>query len=363
MLAKLYKEQLPVLTAVKCQPCISVIMPFDPKMVHKTEIEHSLKLAINRVSSELSKHYDNEIAGEVFKKLMNAIAQLDYTTHKKSVAIYVSPVAEKIYYLDIPVVEKVVVDTSFEIRHIVRSKKDEHTFLVLVISAKNEKIYVGDCEKLKPVLHNRIENMLRNLPEPAANFTEPGTIKETNGIKFLHCIDNGLTSILDAYPLPLFIMATEKTLEYFKTLTKHGTNITGFIPGNFNDATESDLQKTLEPFIQNWGSVKETDLLNKLATAQNESRLAAGIYAVWTQANRKHGQLLIVEKDFNCPALKYANGETVFCNNDKKNGALITGELVDNIIEKVLENGGDVEFVDELKEYGHIALIEYYHEN
>ena len=65
-----------------------------------------------------------------------------------------------------------MVDTSFEIRHIVRSKKDEHTYLVLVISAKKEKIYVGDCEKLKPVLHNRIENMLRGLPEPVANCTE-----------------------------------------------------------------------------------------------------------------------------------------------------------------------------------------------
>lgn len=150
---------------------------------------------------------------------------------------------------------------------------------------------------------------------------------------------------------------------YFKTLTKHCTKITGFISGNFDDATESYLQKTLEPFIQNWGSVKETNLLNKLAAAHNECRLAAGIYDVWTQANHKHGQLLIVEKDFHCPALKYANGETVFCNNDKKNGGLITRELVDNIIEKVLENGGDVEFVDELKEYNHIALIEYYHES
>jgi hypothetical protein len=35
---------------------------------------------------------------------------------------------------------------------------------------------------------------------------------------------------------------------------------------------------------------------------------------------------------------------------------------VDDVIEKVLENGGDVEFVDEgvLKDYHHIALILFY---
>jgi len=34
-------------------------------------------------------------------------------------------------------------------------------------------------------------------------------------------------------------------------------------------------------------------------------------------------------------------------------------DAVDDVIEKVLENGGDVEFVDEglLKDYHHIALI------
>jgi hypothetical protein len=37
-------------------------------------------------------------------------------------------------------------------------------------------------------------------------------------------------------------------------------------------------------------------------------------------------------------------------------------DAVDDIIEKMLEYGGDVEFVDEgvLKDYDHIALIKYY---
>ena len=116
MLAKLYKEELPVLTSVKCQPCVSVIMPFDPKMVHKTEIAYSLKMAADKVSRELNKNYGNQVVVEVFNKLKNAIKHLDYTTHKQSVAIYVSPVVGKIYYLNIPVVEKVMIDTSFEIR-------------------------------------------------------------------------------------------------------------------------------------------------------------------------------------------------------------------------------------------------------
>jgi hypothetical protein len=37
-------------------------------------------------------------------------------------------------------------------------------------------------------------------------------------------------------------------------------------------------------------------------------------------------------------------------------------DAVDDVMEKVLETGGDVEFVDEgmLKDYDHIALVQYY---
>jgi len=160
----------------------------------------------------------------------------------------------------------------------------------------------------------------------------------------------------------LLVMTTEKTMGYFKKLTKHPRNITGFVHGNFDDATESDLQKALEPLIQNWESVKEKDIFNKLAAAQNERRLAVGIYDVWKQANRKHGQLLVVEKDFSCPAFVSDNGDTFFYKGDKKNSEIIARDAVGSIIEKVLENGGDVEFVDELSEYHHIALIEYNHD-
>ena len=66
-----------------------------------------------------------------------------------------------------------------------------------------------------------------------------------------------------------------------------------------------------------------------------------------------------MEKDFYCPAFVNANGETVFYNSYKKNSECIARDAVDSIIERVLENGGDVEFVEELDEYQHIALVEY----
>ena len=98
-------------------------------------------------------------------------------------------------------------------------------------------------------------------------------------------------------------------------------------------------------------------MISRIQIAQDNLKLATGIHDVWLHASRKYKQLLIVEKDFYCPAFVTEKGETIFSNGNKEN-EMIANDAVDEIIEKILDNGGDVEFVDALKDYNRIALIE-----
>jgi len=357
MLTEKYKEELSVLTSVKCQPCISVIMPFEPKMNAEAILKHSLKIVANKIKRDLHDNYVNDVAGPVFEKLENIIAHLDYTTHRKSVAIYVSPEIEKVYYLNIKVNEKAMVNTSFEIRDIVMNKKEDHEFLLLVISGKKEKLYAGSGSSLKLIVSNQTAHIERDLPEPVANFTDAQKIKETRLKNFLYYIDKQLSHILALYSFPFFVMASKKTMGYFENITKHYKNIMGFVHGNFDNATENELLKALVPQLINWKVIKERHIINRLEIAKQDLKLVTGIHDVWIQASRKHKQLLVVEKDFYCPAFVTEKGETIFSNSSETN-KMVTKDAIDDIIEKVLENGGDVEFVEDLKEYNKIALIE-----
>jgi len=356
MLAEKYKT-LSLLTAPKCQPCISVILPFEPKMTSKAAIAHSLKIAAEKIKRDLNENYIREAANAVYKKFENVIERLDYATHKKSIAIYVSPEIEKVFYLNIPVNGKVMVDTSFEIRDIVLNKKDEHEFLLLVISGKKETIYVGDGNKLKLVVSNNITHRQISLPEQVANFEDIEAIKETRLKNFLHYIDKQLSHILQIYPLPVFIMTSKKSIGYFSKITKHHKSIMGFVHGNFDDVTESELQAAVAPQLQDWKHIREMHIMNCLKIAEDNHKLTTGIHDVWMQAKRLHRQLLIVEKDFYCSAFVIKNGEIIFSNNGEEN-QMIAKDAVDDIIEKVLKNGGDVEFVNALKDYNRIALVE-----
>lgn len=79
-------------------------------------------------------------------------------------------------------------------------------------------------------------------------------------------------------------------------------------------------------------------LLQQLDDARMAGKLSMGIKAVWNTATHRQGSLLLVEEDY----------------------PFNSQEVIDDIMEKVLKAGGDVEFVQPgmLTAYQHIALVE-----
>jgi hypothetical protein len=340
-------------------------MPFEPKMGAKTEITHQLKLAVDKVEKEVKEDYPDEVAGLVILKLRNIIRSLNWSTFKKSVAIYVSPVFEKILYLDIAVKEKIIIDGSFEIRDLLYSKKEMQQYLVLVLSGKFSKVYLGSAFMFTKVKSNVPDHIaaFRNEPkEKVTNFSDPAYRKEILLKKFIHHTDQGLSFLLHAYPFPVFVMGTNKMLGYFKSITKNGKNIADYIHGNYTEMDEKELLTILKPYLDNWKKIKMESLLHQLENAAGSGKLAVGIKDVWKQASQHRGKLLIIEKNFTCAAELGCNEDMISVPSDSYNKFSYIKDAVDDVIEKVLEHGGDVEFVDDglLKDYHQISLIEHY---
>ncbi len=361
----IFQEEKKLIGAVKYLPAVSIILPFEPVMSIKSELEYKLKLSVQKVESELMKDYTMDKALPVILKLKNLVRNVNFNTHKKSVAIFVSPLIEKILYLDIPVEEKIIIDESFEIRDLVYSKKELHKYLLLVLNGKSVKIYLGNTTQFIRIVSEVPENIdayENDIPERVANFSDPSYRKEVMLGKFLHHVDIGLDILLKAYPLPLFVMATERIIGHFKKISKNEQFVIDFIHGNFEETTEAELKKTIQPYINDWKKVKQQNLLQILNTARGAKKLAFGIKEVWKAAYQKKGRLLVVEKNYMVPAQQGADPEIIYQQDFSNNNSFYIKDAVDDIIEKILENGGDVEFVDEnlLTDYDHIALTLYY---
>jgi hypothetical protein len=347
------------------RPSVSVILPFEPKMIRKEELQHSLKFAASKVAQELLKNYTDELSYLVMQKLDKCIKNLNFNTHKKSVAIFISPVFEKVLYLDVAVEERIMVDGSFEIRDLVYSKKQIHKYLVLLLSGNGSKIYMGNTESFVRIVSSSPESIrayVNDVPERVANFSDMSERKENVMEKFLFHIDNTLDMILNAYRLPLFVLGTERIIGHFKAISKHSAVVIDYVHGNYEETTLEELKEKLSPYIADWKKVKEKDLLKQLEEAAGKKKLAMGMKDVWREAMNNKGRLLVVEKNYMYAAEHSSTDDVIYKATKNYNKYSYVKDAVDDAIEKVLENGGDVEFTNEnvLTEYHHIALIQYY---
>jgi len=365
MLQEIAQSHAEVLKEQTTQPCISIIIPFEPKMSQETELKHALKIATDKVKANLLQVYEASAATAVIKKLQAVINDLNYNTHKKTLAIFVSPLIEKVYYLDIIVEEQIIIGESFEMRDLIYGKKQIHKYRLVVLNSKWTKIYLGKDNQLIKVISNVAGNIAtsQNEPlEPTSNCAGKKRRSEVLLDKFLQHSDRGLTLLQEACRLPLFIMGTPHTIGRFKAITKNAKNVIEYIHLNFEDLAETELRKIMEPYVADWKKVMQTDLLNQLAEARDHHKLSAGIKQVLKAAAQKRGKLLIVEKNFMYPAVHGSAPNTILRHDEKTKNAFYIKDAVDDIIEKVLAGGGDIEFTEGLlpASYENIALIEFH---
>ena len=276
-----------------------------------------------------------------------------------------SPLFEKVIYLDIAVEERTIIDESFEIRDLVYSKKQINKFLILLLSGKETKLLLANSNNALRIDLNIPETVfayVNEAPERVANFSDISDRKEIVVDKFLHHIDKALSEILKIYHLPVFVIGAEKVLGHFKSITKLRDNGFTYVHGNYIDSSFTVLNEVLSPYISQLIKAKQINLLEKLEAAKSNNKLAKGIIEVWKDASDKNGSLLVLEKNYMFAAQHSDEANKIYEASEIDNNYSGISDAVDDVIEKVLLNGGDVEFVNEnvLVDFDRIALIKYY---
>ena len=323
----------------KNTPVVSLFMPFEPKMVSKNELAYKLQLLMKDAEQKLIKNFPIATAEPVLKRLKATIKNLEYSTHKKSVAIYVSAKGEKVFYLDVPLEEKVLVASAFNIRSLIENQQSLQHYIVLVLRNNFSKVYFGDGAQLVSMLSNN-NRMSQNDAASSENF--------------LRATDNNLNIILNYFPsLPLFVMGDADILNKYSGITKNKTHITQLIKFGSNDMSVNEVKTALQPYITNWEYVQAKHLHQRMGNALECNRAAIGINNVIKIANQRRAKLLVLEKDYKFPVVKAESKEPPLFDNAP------FADAVNEIIERVLSTGGDVMYADKevLRNYKQIALI------
>lgn len=346
-------------------PCVSILLPFRVQVNPEVELSLAFKSALNQTEKLLKERYPPEIVSRIMYNLHYAVFEIKPDLRKKSIALFASQQFAKVVFLDIPVEQRIFIGESFEVRDLIYSRKAVDKFLVLLISSQHSKLFLGDSTtlvKLNAGLPESIHESFWDIPNRMVNYSDSAKKKEVILHKYLHKIDDALDPILSSSDFPVFVAGTERVLGHFNRITRHPDSIVSFIQGNFEEAAPHQLNEIIQPYFHTWKSKKQEALLAILDDAAGRKKLSCGIQDVWREAEKKNSRLLVVEKNYMVPAEPGATPDVIHPAGTALHQVMPIQDAVDDVIEKVVQFGGDVEFVEPglLKHCNHIALVQYY---
>lgn len=347
------------------RPALSIILPVDPDISLKEELAHTLKTTADKAELALKELYPKEQCELVSQKLQALIGELEIPVKKKGLALFVSPLFTKVYYLDGAVTEKLIIDESFEIRDLLYNAKQEIQFIVVMLSGNGSKVFLGDRTTLKPLSSNIPETVsayATDAPERVSNFSDVTEYKQNILDKFFHHVDEALAKLMQEYRLPVLLIGAEKTLGQFKKMSKLNGKVMAYVEGNYEKLTTTALNDVIQPFINDWLINQQNELLKRLDDAAGQRRLTTGVQQVWQQVHKGKGKLLVVEKSYRFAAQHGPETGIIEPAIEPYDHFAYIRDAVDDIIEKIILSGGEVEFIEDgaLEQYDHIALINYY---
>jgi hypothetical protein len=353
----LYTSESSIAKPLRMPPTVLIKMRFEPLAMSKTFIEAKIRDIFNKVGGRVYTLFPTATAEEILEKLFSVTASLNYTSQKKSVVIYLSGNTERVYYLNSIVKEDVSVGRPFTAKDIFRNEEFARKYLVLVLTKEFTKIFEGQSDNLS--LH------VLNLPEQVAAYSGYSSNEFKTQKDFLQQFLNHaigiLKILLSSNAIPYFVVATAEAKDVFLSLSECPKNAIAYINLESDLPSDAEISHAIKPFISDWTEVRNKDIMNQIRLAEQNGKLVAGIEEVWKTARHCRCKLLAVEKNYQAPAY-FDNHSTIPFNRDMiVTNSLHMKDAVDDAIEQVLKDGGEVHLVEQglLDHYLHITLIKY----
>lgn len=366
------KKQIVELQAQRGEPSISITLPVyytSPTELQQTEIR--LKNLLSQTEERLLRNHEARDIAPLLNRLHALADSVD--THRRAggIAIFANPGFGRVMYLATPLEERIVIDDNFATREIVRALLTSPRYRVLSLTEEAAYLYEGRRDRLHRVenehfpLKRDVDGVQTELPSTYG--VEVSDLQKAQEREYAQRVEAALKEVCDRDPLPLALVGVERTLAHFDKAVAGQTdekfNVVARMHGNYEKVGIAELETKLWPLVEPALHGARERAKARLEEAVGVDRAAFGLSKVWEHANVGRIDTLLVERDYHQSA-RVVSSEMPFgnlepCDDCDTREADVLPDAVDEIIEIVMRNSGDVVFVDsnELVEPGHIAAI------
>ena len=344
----LSRSELKQLQGRRDYPSLSLLAP-----THRTHpasrkdpivVKNLVTEGLDRLHGEFKKR---DVAGLV-QNLSRLVARVDWKHTLDGLALFASRDVATTVQLPFRPRARVVIDETFATRDLVHALNRAPRYRVLVLTEKPTRLFdawtnvlTEHTAKPFPMVHTGPGGATRL---PGGKGINRSAERDEAHRQFFRRVDDALAAVQKDDHLHMVLVGVDRHIAFYQEVTKDPDAIVGVVAGSYDAPNPAELGRLVWPVFKSGATLRRTRALARLNEAVSANRHASGIDQVWRAGFEKRCQILLVETGFEHPADLSPEGDRLLAYSGRGPAAL--DDAVDEVIERVIADGGEVFFYD-----------------
>lgn len=341
----LSRSEIKSLQAHREYPSISILAPTHRTAPANKQDPIKVKNLVTKAVKRLHEEFPKREVAPVVANLNGLVKNLDWQHFLDGLALFASREKAKEIHLPFRVKPRAIIDETFATRDLVYSYNRAKPYRILALS-HTARLFDAWTDVLEehtarpfPMEHRGAGGAAKL---PGGKGINRSAVRDDAQRAFYRTVYAAVDSLQRAHPLPLVLVGVDRSLAFYREVIHSADSVTAMLAGNHDRTPPAALGKLVWPVVQAASTVGRTEALVQLDQAVSANRHASGIDQVWRAVVTNQCRTLLVEKDFKYPANVAPTGDRLEPFTGKGPAAL--DDAVDEVIEKVMQSGGDVYF-------------------
>ncbi len=356
------RHDIQIVQAASSHPSLTITLP-----THRTSPDNQqdpirVRNLVAQAKEQLRAEFSSREIAPLVDRLDALVAAIDYRHALDGLVLFVNKEFDAKFYLPYSVPERVVVADKFLTRDLVFAMNRTPRYWVLALSEQPTRLFEGVGDTLVEILDGGFpmthEGPGGAAPLPGGFGVNPSAHRDERHRQFFRSVDAALKPFLAEDPLPLGVVGVDRYLSFWDEVSTHKEFLRATLLGNYDHASIHELGKAVWPLVEQAQAERVQRHLDELDGYVSQARVATTVGEAWRKANEGRGKLLLVEKDYH-EAGKLDETGFLLLPVDDPSAADVIPDAVDEVIETVLNKGGEVVFTEngQLDAYQRIALV------
>ncbi|OSI23593.1 hypothetical protein [Neisseria dumasiana] len=299
--------------------------------------------AVNRLETEFGKRETADIA-EAIHRLADSV---DHEHNLDGLVIFASTEYSELFKLPFRLPERVSIENNFLTRDLVYAMNRSPLYLLTVLSENGSRLFVGRKDHLNEVNAYGFPFSLENATAGANPSQDISHVRDQIVTDQMREIGEALAEAQKQIPAPIVVVGVDRNIGHFRDGARNSEDVMLYIHSGHSDENEHQLAKNIWPQVKEALDEERQKVFGELENAKGNNLFVGGLNEIWQAATDGRADVLVVEEDLHLPAAVSEDGRTLTVLQEGFEPNENTyDDIVDEMIEKVLANGGRVKFVD-----------------